>query len=158
MSYDLPWKPYGNYVVSNRGQVFSRYKNKILKPRPDKDGYFRLELEKKELRIHRLVYGLFGIDWNPEMSIDHINQDKTDNYIENLRIATSQEQTWNAKRINKTGFTGVHINKNKFIARIRYNGKNLYLGAFDTAEEAHEAYKLKAKELHGDFMSSHLSI
>lgn len=154
MSYNLPWKPFGNYMISNRGQIYSRYKNILLKPHAHSEGYLKTCFDKKRYSIHRLVYELFGTDWNPELCIDHINQDKTDNRIENLRMATRQENNRNTKKKNKNGLTGVYLKPNgKFVSRI----KNIYLGTFDTAEEAHEAYKVKAKDLYGDFMSFHLS-
>jgi hypothetical protein len=154
MSYDLPWKNYGNYVISNKGQVFSRYKNKLLKPHLHSEGYLKTCLDKKRYSIHRLVYELFGKNWNPKMSIDHINQDRQDNFIKNLRLVNYTQNRWNSKHKNTVGLTGVYIKPSgKFASRI----KNIYLGTFDTAEKAHEVYKEKAKELYSEFMSFHLS-
>ena len=71
--------------------------------------------------------------------IDHINQDITDNRIENLRESTRQQ---NALNTDAKGYTEL---KNKqgsirFQAQIKINGKNEYIGCFNTKDEAHAAY------------------
>jgi hypothetical protein len=84
-SVNVPWKcinGFSSYLISNQGQVFSRYKNKILKNAVDKDGYnfVRLYMDSKynSKKIHRLVYEYFGENWNEELSVDHINRNKLD--------------------------------------------------------------------------------
>ena len=129
-----------------------------MKPSINNWGYNCYTLNKKSILSHRLTYELFGTNWNPEMMIDHINQDKTDNRIENLRMATQQQNNCNANHKNKSGFRGVYKYGNKFQAKISNNKKMINLGTFDTAEKAYEVFKAKAKELHGDYMSSNLSI
>lgn len=88
--------------------------------------------------------------------IDHINGNALDNRRENLRIATRSQNAMNTRMYanNKTGFRGVRRTKNKYEASITSDGKRYPLGFFDTAEEAHEAYKAKAKELHGEFATN----
>lgn len=82
---------------------------------------------------HQIVWLLFN-DELPK-SIDHINGDKCDNRVENLRAATQQEQSRNLplRRDNKTGFVGVRFRAdlgNKWIAEIHLDGKQKYLGCF----------------------------
>jgi hypothetical protein len=93
----------------------------------------------------------------PKNQIDHVNGDKSDNRIENLRQATPTQNSCNVgKRArNKSGFKGVSYEpkskKNPFIAQIQVGGKKVYLGCFQTAEVAHGAYVKASAELHGTF-------
>ena len=83
--------------------------------------------------------------------IDHINGNTLDNRKVNLRIATRQQN--NANRIvkNTLGYRGVRINGNRYGAQIKFNGELIWLGTFDTKEEAAIAYDKKAVELFGEF-------
>ena len=155
----LPICGYDNYFISNFGNVKNSKTNRILKPSTHTDGYKLIKLSKNEIRkmfyIHRLV-GLAFLE-NPDNKpmIDHIDENKANNIVKNLRWATSSNNGCNqGKQINnKSGFKGVSFDKhaNKFIAYIRINGKNKNLGAFETAKEASVAYEEKAKELHKEF-------
>ena len=119
-----------------------------------KDGYRRIKINGKNYFGHRLawlsVYGKF-----PTKFIDHINGDKSDNRITNLRDVTRQQNQFNRgkTRNNTSGYKGVSFYKHakKFAARIKIDGKLKYLGLFDSKEEASDAYKRAAKELHGEY-------
>ena len=113
------------------------------------NGYVRIEILGKTYRAHRLgwlyMYGAF-----PKKGIDHINGNKFDNRIVNLREASdlqNGQNQHNPTKRNTSGYLGVSWSKreNKFVAQIRVNGKGRQIGFFNTAEEAHEAY-LKAKK------------
>lgn len=103
MENTYEWKPThifpNEYLVSNGGQVKSLRTNKILRPTTDKDGYLYYVLcvngERKTVKAHRLVAIAF-ID-NPlnKPAIDHINGNKQDNRVENLRWVTNKENTNN---------------------------------------------------------------
>lgn len=89
------WKTidgYENYMVSNLGRVKSVKRNIILKERPTKEGYVRVVLWKKckgkNCFIHRLVAETFIPNPNKLRCVNHINEDKTDNRIENLEWCT----------------------------------------------------------------------
>ena len=102
------------------------------------DGYIRVRLNKQDLLAHRLAW-LFLTRSDPgEMTVDHIDGDKTNNRADNLRLATYAEQQW-----NKTAKGWVRTKEGRYLARIVHFGECKYLGLFDTAEEAHKAY-LKA--------------
>ena len=111
------------------------------------DGYRSIKINGKTYLEHRLVW-LFHHGYFPSKDIDHINGDKTDNRICNLREATPAEngQNFGKFKNNTTGFTGASFHKRtgKWQAQISKNGKAIHLGLFNTPEEAHDVY-LKAK-------------
>ena len=88
-------------------------------------------------------------------TIDHINGDKLDNRIENLRAATVGQNQHNRKTNanNTSGYKGVSWNKgcNKWLSQIKLEGKRIHLGYFDNLEEAAEVVRKAREELHGDF-------
>jgi len=117
----------------------SRYSIDLSKPAGciEKNGYRRIQIEGKIYRAHRLVWKYhYGKD--PKEFIDHIDGNKTNNNIENLREATNQQNLFNTgpSKNNKLGIKGVSKNGNKYVARIEINGKSKYLGMFNTIEEA----------------------
>lgn len=90
--------------------------------------------------------------------IDHKNRNPKDNKKENLRMATRAQNGANKLLAsdNKSGYKGVHYDKftKKWRTQIRLpdsNGKRISLGRYDTAEEAYDVYKKKAKEVWGEF-------
>jgi hypothetical protein len=99
---------------------------------------------------HRVVWLLHHGDW-PEHDIDHINRDRSDNRIENLRQATKQENCTN--KAAKSGFKGVrfHEQTGKWQARIASNYREQHIGLFSSDVEAAKAYDEKARELHGQY-------
>lgn len=88
-------------------------------------------------------------------SIDHIDGNGLNNLRSNLRHATRGQNRMNTEKScnNTTGFKGVSFYKqaNKFRARITLDKKQIFLGYFETAQEAHQAYIKAAIELHGEF-------
>ena len=118
-----------------------------------KDGYVIIGINGKYCSAHRLVF-LMHHGHLPQ-EIDHIDGNRSNNAIENLRPATSSQNKHNAgKRKNNTsGFKGVSWRKDKdrWQAIIGINGKLKHLGFFHTAEQAHEAYCQAANELHKDY-------
>lgn len=85
----------GLYQVSNLGNVKSLRNNKILKPVPNKKGYFQVSLSKdgkvKNFRINRLVAEAFLPNEDELPEVDHINGDKTDNRVCNLQWISEVE-------------------------------------------------------------------
>lgn len=108
------------------------------------DGYKRCNIGNKNVLLHRIIAYLFlGLNIEDKtQEIDHINCIRNDNRIENLRIVTHQQNM-----LNKTNTKGYHFRKdrNKWRAVIKINKKQIYLGLFDTEEEASQAY-LDAKQ------------
>lgn len=92
--------------------------------------------------IHRLI-----MKTPKGLQVDHINHDTLDNRKENLRNVTQSQNVINTgfQKNNTTGRKGVMVAKNKYQAQIRRNGKTMYLGIFDTVEEAGLAYDIASK-------------
>lgn len=88
----------------------------------------------------------------PKGHLDHINRDRTDNRIENLRDITPAENQHNSNVLknNTSGFRGVNWSSDmgKWVAKICINRKQIYLGAFKRVEDAANAYLSASKELH----------
>lgn len=111
-------------------------------------GYRRIVLDGKRLYAHRLAWLItYGV-W-PSHSVDHINRQRDDNRIANLRDLPIQHNVWNQpeKRSNNTsGYPGVSaLPTGRYIAHIRVDFKKRSLGTYSTAEEAAAAY-LNAKK------------
>ncbi len=107
-------------------------------------------------KAHRLVLHWLGVDVAPEKQIDHINGDRADNRPWNLRVCDRSQNTANKSTRNKSGFRGVYLRIHNgrpggYIAQIRHNAVNHYLGSFSTPEEAHAAYRQAAVTFHGEF-------
>lgn len=109
----------------------------------DKQGYRVIRFDKKNYKAHRLAW-LVIYGYMPKI-IDHINQVKDDNRIENLREVTTKENTKNQPRRsnNTSGCTGVRLDKNwgNYEAYIKVDGKVVYLGKYDKFEDAVDARK-----------------
>lgn len=117
-------------------------------------GYREISISRQAHLAHRVAWAMFHGAW-PSLDIDHINLDRQDNRIANLRQATDSQNKANARRqANSTsGFKGVtwHKRLSKWQAAITIGRKTKYLGVFETAEEAHATYQQAAKENFGEF-------
>ncbi len=106
-------------------------------------------------KVHDLVWRQFNSNKPKGLQIDHINGNKLDNRIENLRLATYAENQWNAKtRVdNKSGVKGVswHKASQRWRAQVKHDKVIHYLGVYDTIEEAKKVVQKKRIELHGEF-------
>lgn len=117
------------------------------------DGYLRISIDSCAYRAHRLAWLYVHGVW-PNL-IDHINGDRTDNRLCNLREVSRSQNSWNSTHSRKTisGLKGVHYRaeSKKYRARIVINGKLVTLGHFNTPQEAQQAYLEQAKKVHGSF-------
>jgi hypothetical protein len=129
----------------------SKFAGKRALTSPNSDGYLHGKLNSESVSAHGCVWALFNGEW-PSLEVDHIDGDKANNRISNLRLVTRQGQNRNSCRRsdNTSGATGVSYSKNtaKWRARILVGGKQVYLGYFEDIEDAIIARK-KAEEQYG---------
>lgn len=99
--------------------------------------------------MHRLL-----LDAGPDDIVDHIDGNPLNNTRANLRLVTRNQNQWNRKtQANASGYKGVawHKRKGKYYARIQANGHRYFLGYFETAQEASQAYARAAKQAFGSY-------
>lgn len=116
-------------------------------------GYIQVKIFNKRYYAHRLVYFMFN-GYFPE-EVDHIDGNKGNNRIENLRAATKAQNQHNArKNINNTsGVKGVTWDKQnkKWKSQCGYNNKNHYLGHFVDLKMAKQAVEQFRKQYHNEY-------
>jgi hypothetical protein len=115
----------------------------------------RFDGDDRYILNHRLVWFAHNQYWDiwdtsRDNSIDHKNNNRSDNRYENLRLATHKE---NKQNQNVKGYTWNNT-YGKFQAQIMIDGKNKYIGLYDTEEEAHEAYLAEKRILHPYFVEN----
>lgn len=135
------------YDIDSAGNIWSFKTKKYLKGFLRKDGYRAVTLwsstSSKNVRVHRLVAEMFMPNFNPSLIVDHIDRNKLNNHINNLRMVTSQENSFN------TNAKGWYRTKyNTYTAQIVLNNKTYRLGTFKTKEEAHQAYLDAKSQMH----------
>lgn len=116
-------------------------------------GYIRISIGKRRLKAHAVAWAMFYGQW-PELQVDHINRDPSDNRISNLRLATNLQNCANKRiyRNNTSGAKGVsQRSSGRWQAYIKVNYRRIHLGTFDTKEEARAAYQKAAHSAFGEF-------
>jgi len=116
------------------------------------DGYIEIRVYKKLHKAHRLAW-LYMNGEHPSMDIDHIDGNRSNNSIFNLRHVSRLDNLHNQRlpySRSKTGLIGSwkHSQTGKYTSQIRSDGKKICLGLFDTKEEAHKAYVEAKRKLH----------
>ena len=159
----------GYYQVSNLGNVKSLsrtilgrgkhntlLKERILKFSTSTNGYYQVILQKEGFKKIYKVHSLVAIcflnhtpDGTHNVVIDHINEVKTDNRLENLRLIGHRENVSRSMKNNTSTYVGVSWSKNakKWISQITIEGKTKYLGLFDNEEDANKKYLETLKDL-----------
>lgn len=133
-----------SFVASHRWRI---YESRSTPDHP----YVWTIIDGELVAMHRLIMG------NPEgMHIDHRDGNTLNNCRDNLRACTRSQNKANSKlyKNNRSGFKGVsRVNSTRrpWVALIYRNRKQIFLGRFDTPEEAHEAYKAAAVSIYGEF-------
>lgn len=115
-------------------------------------GYIKATKHGKTIYLHRAIIGAKRGE-----HVDHVNRNKLDNRLENLRICTQEQnnRNTNPKKRKSSKYKGVYKNNsrvNPYRAQISVNnGESIHLGCFKTEWEAAKAYNEKAKEAFGEF-------
>lgn len=119
-------------------------------------GYIITDIRKNKknttIYMHRLVAKLMGL--NPNSDIDHKDRNRFNNQRNNLREATQTQNNGNMslRKDNLVKLKGVSKTKvNRYMSRIRIHNNVIYLGTYNTPEEAHEAYKIASEKYFGEF-------
>ena len=112
-------------------------------------GYRLVSINNKLYRFHRVVYFIHNPEWDihnssRDNSIDHIDRDKLNNNIENLRVVTHQQNQWN-KDVKGYCF---HKSTGKYEVKIRADGEHKYLGLFVSENDARDAYLIAKEKYH----------
>lgn len=135
------WKSWNSRYAGK--EAFTAYLN----------GYKQGMIFYSTLYAHRVAWAIFYGEW-PEDQIDHINCDRSDNRIKNLRGASLTENNRNTliSSNNTSGVKGVSMARSgRWVAKIRDGNKNIHLGTFDSIDEAAEAYSCANLKYHGSF-------
>lgn len=116
----------------------------------ENNGYRRIKVNREIYLAHRLAF-LYMTGKEPLDMVDHIDNNKSNNIWINLRECNNEQNQQNhvKARVNsKTGVLGVYLRYGKYRACIRVNGKGENIGAFETLEEAKNAYIQRKRQLH----------
>ena len=117
----------------------------------DSLGYVRLKVDGVVFFFHRLLWFHVHGQW-PQSQLDHIDGNKQNNALANLREATPAQNSARRRVSAKIAPSrGIFPHGPGFVARIHHAGKRHYLGYFAKMEDAKTAYEAKAKEIHGEF-------
>ena len=130
-----------------------RRKNSVYAGGLEKCGYRRIRVGKYRYLAHRLAWFYVHGYWPPN-EVDHRNNCRDDNRIENLRLADDRQNRANmGPRKSASGLKGAHWNASRgyWQSYIKRDGRSKFLGRFDDPETAHEAYVAAAKNAHGEF-------
>ena len=159
------WKKvtgFEKYSVSDYGNIRNDKTGRILKFGTSNNGYRRVTFsQNKKLstkNVHRLVAGAFIPNPDNKKCVDHINNDRKNNKLNNLRWATAEQNQHNRKidKDNTSGTKGVSFVKktNKWRARINIDGKEIYLGSFMKKEDAVNIRIQRAKDEFGEYLNA----
>lgn len=120
----------------------------------DPRGYPRVQINRRSHLVHRLAFLYMTGRW-PDGDVDHIDGNTGNNKWSNLRIATKAQNLANAKRSkhNTSGFKGVYFrsDRQKWCAEIRTERRRIWLGVYETREEAVSVRKTATTKYHGEF-------
>lgn len=159
------WKPVVNYEglyeVSNMGRVkalekirvvgrdkgFRVYPEIIMNGTPTPQGYLRLKLcnhgKYRRVSIHLIVVHAFWgyVPTDPKIVVDHKDNDPSNNKLSNLQIITSRENITKDRIRGYSEYPGIFPKGKRWGSQITVDGNNIWLGIFDTEEEASEYYQ-----------------
>ena len=124
--------------------LLTRIRTNKTYTKPNKAGYIVVHIKGKQYRAHRIIWKMCKLEDPGNYTIDHIDNNRSNNRIENLRLATQTQQNYNFSRKPK----GYRWDKqrNRFIVFITINGRYNYLGSYREEEDAIERFAEVYKE------------
>jgi hypothetical protein len=142
-----PIKGFEDYMIDRDGNILGKRFKRLLKPAKDGTGYLLVVLMKDKKRIsckiHRLLASQFIENPNNLPFVDHIDRNKLNNNLENLRWVTYSQ---NSRNIDCKGYCW-NKQSQKYQVQYALNKKAHYIGLFETEQEAREAYLNAIKDL-----------
>lgn len=121
---------------------------------PDAKGYLLVRILGRMFKTHRVVWCMQTANW-PLRDVDHKNEIKNDNHLENLRLATTQQNGRNRgkQKNNQSGYKNVSRSgkSNRWYVRIGVKNKTHYFGSYSDPVAAAEVAKLASRKLFGTF-------
>ncbi len=150
-----------NYSVSDFGNARNDKTGRVLKPTSNALGYLQVALMENKTphvkRLHQLVATAFLVNPENKKCIDHIDNNRKNNNLINLRFAThsQNQQNRSMSKNNTSGFKGVSWNKNimKWTAVIEVNYKTIRLGSFINKEDAINIRVQRAQQEFGEYIN-----
>jgi len=149
---------WGSWVSNQAGETKKRRKPRWLKPY-DNQGYKQVDLGSSprfSVKVHRLMAAVF-LSASSKDLVDHKNRNRSDNRLENLRLADAKGNARNRSTPanNTSGFKGVcwYPRYSKWVAQITLNGKRTCLGYFHSKSDAAKAYRAAADQHYKEFAS-----
>lgn len=117
-------------------------------------GYIYINFDNKKVPAHRMAW-LYMYGSLPDGQIDHIDGDRSNNAITNLRVVTPAENSWNCpnRRSNKSGVKGVSWDRaaGMWVARVKAHGQIAFNAYFKTIDEAKVAIEAEREKAHGEY-------
>lgn len=127
----------------NKDGTITRLSNGRVTGSPDSKGYLQCHFIDGTALVHNIVWFMHGREKPEGMMIDHINHNRKDNRIENLRLVTNagNQKNQSIRPSSLSGFTGVgwHKASGKWAAKIKVSGKDIHLGTYSDMNEAIKA-------------------
>jgi hypothetical protein len=152
-----------NYEVSNLGNIKNKRTGRILKQINDEENYLQVRLynnkTSRTIKVHKLVAKMFLENPENKPYVDHIDNNRLNNNLINLKYTTCKEnsQNVNISKTNTSSVQGVsYCNiKNKYRAIVCVDGVSIHLGYFNTLEEAKQARLNKVNEVFDGWVMKH---
>ncbi len=147
------WVRYEDTTIEVTRDGRYRRRGREWTPCLNTEGYKQINLNKRTVRLHQIIARVFIPNPDEKPCVDHIDGNRLNNNVENLRWATMQENLRNrSPRSRPSGLPrGVQLNKKKYLAKIRVNEMYECLGTYETPEEASAVYEARAREVYGEF-------
>ncbi len=130
------------YQATTDGRIYSLKTNKFLKPGDDTYGYNIVSLDKKSHKVHRLVASTFLVNDTNKTLVDHINQNRKDNRVENLRYVDNSQNQRNRKEreTRPKDMRNILIKNSTFKVSLKQKDQPSVYKSFKTLDEA-KAYR-----------------